>query len=38
MYIDPFWCGVVAGVIGLSLLEIVGIIFLVKGCDITDDK
>ena len=38
MYIDPFWCGVVAGVIGLSLLKIVGIIFLVKGCDITDDK
>ena len=30
MYIDPFWCGVVAGVIGLSLLEIVGIIFFGK--------
>ena len=38
MYIDPFWCGVVVGVIGLNLLEIVGIILLIKGCETADDK
>lgn len=38
MYINPFWCGVIVGIIGTISLEIAVTILLVKGCETSNDK